>query len=65
MSTPIGVRRVSCSAHEGLGKQCRAWKELTSVLVKPDATGGTALILPPFVVILLCPKHFKFKEPLR
>jgi hypothetical protein len=63
MPTPIGVRRVSCSAHEG--KQCRSTKDLTAVLIKPEPTGGTALVLPMHVVILLCPKHFKFKEPLR
>lgn len=58
--------RVSCSAHNGqMGRQCRATKDLTAVLVKPCATGGTALVLPDYVVIFLCPKHFKFKEPLR
>jgi hypothetical protein len=62
MATPIGLRRVSCSAHPGqAGKQCRATKELTAVLVRPQPTGGL-LDLPSHVVILLCPKHFKFKE---
>jgi hypothetical protein len=66
MPTPIGLSKVSCSAHPGEnGRQCRATKGLTAVLVKPDATGGTALVLPSHVVILLCPKHFQFKEPLR
>jgi hypothetical protein len=59
-------RKVTCSAHAGqMGRQCRATKGLTAVLVKPDATGGTALMLPTYVVIFLCPKHFQFKEPLR
>jgi hypothetical protein len=66
MPTPVGLARVSCSAHPGpTGKQCRATKGLTPVLVRPSATGGSALILPPYVVILLCPKHFEFKERLR
>jgi hypothetical protein len=51
-----------CGAWDG--KQCRATKDLTPVLVRPSSTGGSALMLPPFVVILLCPKHFTFKEPL-
>jgi hypothetical protein len=48
-----------------MGGQCRATKKLTAVLVKPEMTGGSALILPSHVVILLCPKHFEFKEPLQ
>jgi hypothetical protein len=61
MATPIGLRRVSCSAHTGShGKQCRATKHLTPVLVKPDTAGSIAM--PPYVVILLCPKHFKLKD---
>ena len=62
MPTPIGLRRVSCSAHGGaMFRQCRATKDLTAVLVKPDATGGSYITLPPYVVIMLCPKHFKFR----
>jgi hypothetical protein len=57
---------VQCSAHPGqTGRQCRARKGLTKVLVAPNATGGSALVLPTYVVINLCPKHFVFKEPLR
>ena len=63
MPTPIGLHRVSCSALSAVGRQCRATKKLTAVLVKPEATGTGMLVLPPYVVILLCPKHFKFKEP--
>jgi hypothetical protein len=66
MSAPIGLQKVTCSAHPGpTGRQCRATKDLTAVLVKPNTTGGSALALPDYVVILLCPKHFQYKEPLR
>jgi hypothetical protein len=59
----IGIRRVSCSAvrHDML-TQCRCYKNLTAVAVKPMPTGGSGIDLPSFVVILLCPKHLKFRS---
>lgn len=60
MPTPIGMHRVSCSAHPGQnGRQCLASKNLTAVLTRPIPQG--MLALPSHVVILLCPKHLKFK----
>lgn len=59
MADPIGTRRVSCSAHDG-PRQCRAYRNLTAVLIQaPEAKG---LILPEYLVIMLCPKHFVFKS---
>lgn len=65
MTAPIGIRRVSCSAHDG-PKQCRCTKGLTAVLVdmRLRQVAGT-LILPDRVVLLLCPKHFILSARLR
>jgi hypothetical protein len=61
MTQPIGTRRVSCSAHDG-PRQCKAYKNLTGVLVDVRALPfAGSLVLPDYVVLLLCPKHFVLK----
>jgi hypothetical protein len=63
MPIPIGLKRVSCSAHAGAaGRQCRSWKKLTPVLINTQPSQGGLLNLPPHVVIMLCDKHFKFRS---
>jgi hypothetical protein len=63
MPEPIGMRRVSCSAHDG-PRQCRAYTKLTPVAVALNEQIAGSLILPKIVVLMLCPKHFiRNEEP--
>jgi hypothetical protein len=51
-----------CSAHHENGKQCRATRCLTRAVVTLNGKQGGTLVLPEVVTVLLCPKHFVFRE---
>jgi hypothetical protein len=50
-----------CSAHEN-GQQCRATANLTNVCLKTHRGGFSSLVLPEYVSIQLCERHFVFTD---
>ena len=50
-----------CSAHFPNSGQCRAWTNLTRVLIDPPARKENSMLELPDLVILLCKKHFKLR----
>lgn len=52
-----------CSAVESDGLHCRATANLIQVRIKSPEERN--LVLPPFLAIHLCPKHFVWSESMK
>lgn len=51
-----------CSTQDEDGKQCRATADLTNVRITTEKGNFNSLDLPPYLIVHLCPKHFKFTD---
>jgi hypothetical protein len=54
--------KLTCCAVNADGARCRKTNDLTRVQIMPHYSPYSLLLLPPTVVIDLCPKHFVMRS---